>query len=137
MIVVLTRQLDDKDGVFGELSIDGAALCKTVEKRWHNNQRQVSCIPKGVYKCTKRHSPKYGHHWLLHDVPDRDLILIHNANWSHELLGCIGVGKAFSEGLDKKTGISAKMVTSSVATMQKLRAILPDSFTLEVKGIVG
>ena len=138
MMLILTRVEDHKDGVFGELWNGDKLLCRTVEKRWHNNQNQISCIPLGIYHCTKRTSQKYGHHWHLQDVPNRDLILIHNANWAHQLKGCIGVGKDFAEdGVDAKTGISAKMVVSSVATMQKLRAILPDSFDLEITGVVG
>jgi hypothetical protein len=136
MKLILTRLDNHKDGVFGEITLDGKVICKTVEKRWHNNQRQISCIPQGTYHCTKRISQKYGHHWHLQDVPDRDLILIHSANWAHELLGCIGVGKSIAIGADKKTGINAKMVTSSVATMQMLRAMLPDSFDLEITGVV-
>lgn len=137
MKLLLTRLEDHKDGVFGEITLDGKFLCKTVEKRWHNNQRQISCIPLGTYHCTKRFSAKYGHHWHLQDVPNRDLILIHIANWSHELLGCIGVGREFATGEDKKTGITAKMVTGSVTAMQRLRATLPDSFDLEIVGVVG
>jgi len=138
MKLTLTRLENHKDGVFGELKDGEKLLCYTVEKRWHNNQQQVSCIPLGTYHVTKRISQKYGHHWHLQDVPNRDLILIHNANWSHQLKGCIGVGKAIAEGgVDSKTGVTAKMVTGSVQTMQKLRALLPDSFDLEIVGVVG
>lgn len=136
MKLTLTRLDDHKDGVFGELHDGDKLLCRTVEKRWHNNQQQISCIPQGTYHCTKRISQKYGHHWHLQDVPDRDLILIHNANWAHQLKGCIGVGKDYAFGADPKTEILAKMVTQSVATMQKLRATLPDSFDLEITGVV-
>lgn len=138
MKLTLTRLDDHKDGVFGELKDGEKLLCKTVEKRWHNNQNQISCIPLGTYRVIKRISQKYGHHWHLQDVPNRDLILIHNANWSHQLKGCIGVGKDIAEdGLDANTGLKAKMVTQSVATMQKLRALLPDEFELEIVGVVG
>lgn len=136
MKLTLNRIEEHKDGVFGELWDGDKLLCRTVEKRWHNNEQRISCIPQGTYHCIKRIRQKYGHHWHLQDVPNRDLILIHNANWAHELLGCIGVGKDFATGLDKKTGITAKMVTSSVATMQRLRSMLPDSFDLEIKGVV-
>jgi hypothetical protein len=136
-MLTLKRLSDERDGVFGELLLDDELLCRTVERRWHNNQRMISCIPLGEYLCVKRVSPKYGHHWHLLDVPSRDLILIHNANWAHQLNGCIGVGKDFAVGTDKTTGIKAKMVTSSVSTMAMLRERLPDSFSIKIEGVVG
>jgi len=133
MSLILTRELQEhKDGTFGVLTMDGRELCKTVEKRWHNNQQRLSCIPQGTYHFKKRISEKYGHHWHIYDVEGRDLILIHNANWAHELLGCIGVGRDFAEMKDEKTGIWARGVTSSKLTMKKLRSILPEEGVLIV-----
>ena len=137
MRLTLVRLEDHKDGVFGELRDIDRVICRTVEKRWHNNQNQISCIPRGVYQVTKRVSEKYGHHWHILDVPKRDLILFHNANWSHQLKGCVGVGLGLSYGTDNKTGINAKMVTQSVATMDMLRETLPDEWEVEIMGVVG
>ncbi len=64
----------------------------TVELPWKNNRAKESCIPPGEYQVTIRHSPKYGKHYLINNVKGRDLILIHVANYTRELLGCIGVG---------------------------------------------
>lgn len=131
---LLLRDAEEhKDGWFGKLFDGDRRLCFTVEKRWHNNQQQVSCIPEGTYRALKRVSAKYGHHWHILDVDGRDLILIHNANWAHQLLGCIGVGAAIATMLDKKTGITARGVTSSVVTMARLRDILPDEFMLTIE----
>jgi hypothetical protein len=133
MRLTLERIRNSNDGLFGEIWLDDSTLlCRTVEKRWHDNKRKISCIPVGTYRCIKRTSSKYGHHWILQDVPNRDLILIHAANWSHELEGCIGVGRNFARGKDSKTGIEADMVTHSQPTMNMLREKLPDSFELEI-----
>jgi len=124
--------VESKDGNFGLFYLDEEPICKTVEKRWHNNQQQISCIPLGVYHYRKRFSEKYGWHWHIYDVPGRDLILIHNANWAHQLLGCIGVGDGFAVMKDDKTGITARGVTNSRATMDNLRGLLPDEGEIEI-----
>lgn len=74
-----------------------------------------SCIGKGTYALAPRYTEARGHHFILSnpelgiyrypsEVPDhlygRSLVLIHVANWAHELLGCIapGRGRGFLEG---------------------------------------
>jgi len=78
--------------------------CVMLELPWLANQRMISCIPKGSYLVTPRESPKHGEHWLIHDVPERDYILIHSANYAGsknpktgqpDLLGCIAPGVEF------------------------------------------
>lgn len=71
--------------------------CFTLELPWKNNQRKVSCIPAGTYKVRPRVSQKYGAHLHLLDVPGRDMILIHEANFVHQLLGCIAVGQSVQD----------------------------------------
>lgn len=88
MIMTLTR-LDSTDhGVFGHLTINGQAFdCVTLEN--HN-----LLIPEGSYKCSIYHSPRLNREViLLHDVPNRTMIEIHNANWEKQLEGCIAVGR--------------------------------------------
>lgn len=64
----------------------------TLELPDKNNERRVSCIPKGIYKLKKHVSPKFGKCFWLQDVPNRSEILIHPANYTRQLLGCIAVG---------------------------------------------
>ena len=101
---------------------------KTMELGWNDNKKRVSCIPKGVYTVVSRYSDKYKNHFHILDVPNRDFILIHPANYSRQLLGCIGVGAAHididADGL--------KDVTSSKATMQKILTIMPSKFKLTI-----
>lgn len=66
--------------------------CKTLELPWIDNNRRVSCIPAGKYKAIKHVSPKFGNCLWLKDVPNRSEILIHPANYVHQLLGCIALG---------------------------------------------
>ena len=100
MVLVLNR-IYFPEGTQGVLEWNGTIVCYTIELPWLGNQRRISCIPEGDYLLQLRFSPKFKWHFLLMNVPDRDLILIHPANDAKlELLGCIapvtlhtGIGK--------------------------------------------
>ena len=77
--------LNDKDFVIDEWY--------TLELPNKNNQRRVSCIPKGTYKASKHTSPKHGQSLWLRNVPNRSEILIHKGNYNSDILGCILIGK--------------------------------------------
>ncbi len=94
-----------------------------------NNKRKVSCIPKGTYTVVKRKSPKYGSHFHITNVPNRDMILIHLGNYFTDILGCVLVGKALTD-LNKD---GYHDVTSSKDTMKSLLGLLPDEFELKVE----
>ena len=101
----------------------------TLELPWKNNQRRISCIPPGTYKGVKRTSPKYGLHVHILDVPGRDLILMHNANYVTQLEGCVAVGEAIRD----INADGTLDVTNSVKTLKKLVSLLPDSFTIIIE----
>lgn len=103
--------------------------CVTLELPWRNNQVMISCIPKGVYKVVPRNSPKYGDHLHILDVPGRTLILIHQANYVDQLLGCIAVGESWSD--INKDGLLD--VTASVATKNRLLAYIQGLSSIEIK----
>ncbi len=74
----------------GVLYSGNEKLGYTIELPWKDNAKQVSCIPEGRYRLVRRKSKKYGDHFLVKDVPNRQLILIHPANDAvKELKGCI------------------------------------------------
>ena len=113
----------------GHLLFNGKEVAKTVELAWKNNNPRISCIPNGEYTVVRRFSAKYGNHFHITGVPGRQYILIHNANYHYQLLGCVAVGKAHTD-LDKDGYLD---VTESKATMRKLLMQLPQTFTLVVK----
>ena len=98
-------------GVFGELYKDNQFICYTVEQPWRDNRPFISCIPAGTYQIEPITTPKRGDTGVLvnHDLRvyatkgeagphDRFTCLIHSANWSHQLQGCIAFGEKLSWG---------------------------------------
>lgn len=127
MRVIIRRIANTKDGVFGVLVVDGMPICLTLEEEWLNNQRKISCIPAGSYKCVKYSGTKYKDVWLVQDVPNRSAILIHWGNTKDNTAGCILVGQFLADFPPRKG------IANSLQTYEKLRKILPDKFTLEIK----
>ena len=101
---------------------------KTVELAWRNNKRRESCIPAGIYKAIKHHSPKFGPCLWFQNVPGRSEILMHPANFWHDLLGCVGPGEKHID-ID---GDSCKDVTASRKTMNKILSLVPDEVEIQI-----
>lgn len=130
MKAILTRLSAESKQTLGRLELfDGTRKvfeCKTLELPWLDNQKQKSCIPTGTYTITARSSAKYGLHFLVNNVPNRDAILIHYGNYYTDILGCILVGATFTD----LNGDGFRDVTSSRDTLKKLLQIAPQGFTL-------
>lgn len=101
-------------------------LCDTLELPWRDNQRNISCIPAGSYKVTKREpSQKFNYpHFILHDVQERSWILIHIGNMVQETAGCILVGERRDTN---------DFIFNSRLTLRELHDTLPEQFTLTIK----
>lgn len=102
MNLVLKRVYADETQTLGVLSVLGVTgICyriyATVELPWLQNQKNVSCIPAGIYKFRERYSYKFGNHLELLGVPGRKLILIHFGNYKQDTQGCILVGSNHSD----------------------------------------
>ena len=94
--LLLIRDTFSKKSTIGELFINGERICDTLENPWQDNQRNISCIPEGVYPVRLRLPRESGTrdyiHLLVKDVKDRDYILIHIGNTAKDTSGCILVG---------------------------------------------
>ena len=128
MRITLKRITDDGVQTLGHLHLGNGKVYQTLELAWKNNAKQISCIPKGIYKVKKRTSKKYGEHFHILNVPNRDMILLHQANFHSQLRGCIAPGKGLSD-LNKDSRLD---VTSSKQAMKELLSYLPNSFELEI-----
>ena len=128
MNCILTRQPSTPQGTFGTLTdADSNILCVTCEQPWNDNKVGASCIPAGTYQCIPHDSPAHPNTWEIAGVPGRSAILIHNGNTDTQSEGCILVGDSFGT----INGMSA--VLNSIATLDKLRGILPDNFTIIIR----
>lgn len=120
---------DDNNGV--------AFDCDTLELKWNDNARRISCIPEGSYTCVHHFSPTFGECFWIKDVPHRSEVLIHTGNYAGsqnpktlrpDTLGCILVGN----GLIDISGDGIVDVVNSRVTMDSLIQVLPDVFTLNI-----
>lgn len=131
MHLTLTRFATHKNATLGMLDGQGVNLW-TLEDLWKENQRQISCIPTGEYKC-KPHGwngekVKFPKVWEVMNVPSRDAILIHAGNTERDTLGCILVGHGISRGA---------LVDSRKAIDLLRRKIGNNSFTLTIVAKAG
>lgn len=132
--VIITRSKGESSrewGTFGHLQIAGTGgaefTCVTLERPWLDNHRDdpvtpendSSCVPTGTYIIKPRLSPKHGRKlYELQDVPGRTNCQIHAANWAHELLGCIALGRT----IDFIGG--GKGITHSAVTLRAFMAAM-------------
>lgn len=134
--ISMVRDLVSTDQIKGQLFVlDQYANivfhCYTLELPWKKNRKRVSCIPEGRYNVRKRHSAKYKDHLHILDVPDRSFILIHEANYVRQLLGCIAVGENRVD-IDNDGLID---VTNSIATKKKLLSFLPQQTEIIISSL--
>lgn len=104
--------------------------CKAIELPDLGNQRNISCIPEGIYDCQKYVSPTKGNCFHVLNVKGRDSILIHKGNYingnKRDSLGCILCGEYF-EDINKDGSID---IGGSTKALQALLEIMPDEFKL-------
>lgn len=120
------------DGTFGTLSFPTGEVFYTAECPWIGNRPNVSCIPEGIYALGKRHSPivkkssgnMFSEGWELLNVPNRELIMIHPANFpTLDLKGCIAVGENY-QIIPDRTGVARNAVTRSKPAFRKVMELL-------------
>ena len=94
--LLLIRDTFSEKSTIGELFLNGERICDTLENPWLDNQRNISCIPAGVYdvrlRLPRESATREYIHLLVQDVPNRDWILFHRGNTAKDTRGCILVG---------------------------------------------
>lgn len=94
--LLLIRDTFSKESTIGELFINGERICDTLENPWVDNQRNISCIPEGVYpvrlRLPRESATRDYLHLLVEDVENRSYILFHRGNSAKDTRGCILVG---------------------------------------------
>ena len=130
MIVNINRQEFNKNEILGILSMNNKIICYTLENAWHNNEKNISCIPEGIYICKRHNSPKYGETFIITGVEDRTNILIHWGNTHINTKGCILTGSEVGYLDGERAVLSSKKAFNVL--MGELKDI--DEFILTIGG---
>jgi hypothetical protein len=100
----------------------------TLEDKWRNNEKMISCIPKGKYKIQRHQSPHFGECFKVLDVPNRSEILIHAGNTQKDTNGCILLGLMYGT-----IGTTAAILSSRAAIANFMTEMIKvDEAELEV-----
>jgi len=83
MKLLLIRNKFNHNAVIGDLYVDNIYFCYTLENKKY-------LLKEGIYNIVIRYSPKFKR--LMLAIEDNLTIMIHPANKSDELQGCIAVG---------------------------------------------
>lgn len=134
-VITLERTYNENE-TFGVMKLPTGEILQTIELPNKNNQQRVSCIPEGEYILKLRESPivrktskgKYLRGWEVTDVPNRTFIMIHIANTTKDILGCIGVGMV--RGMLAGT---PAVLRSSEAFNIFMKALTENEYTLVIK----
>lgn len=108
-------------------------LWHTIERPDLDNQRNISCIPEGVYEVKPYSSEKYPEVWEVQNVKDRSKILFHWGNWTSDTDGCVIVG--MGSGYMHNQGVNGKAVYNSRAAIANMKHVLgyPSTFNLYIR----
>ena len=105
--IYLTRFSYSPWGTFGRLYVPFGFECFTVERPWHSNARNESCIPEGEFRLRACRFHRGGYDTLEVLVPGRSHILFHRGNTMDDVLGCICPGTSLGF-LESRPGAGAK-----------------------------
>lgn len=116
--LLIIRDTFTEKSTIGRLFINGESFCDTLENPWIDNQRSISCIPKGNYKVRLRYPRESATrdylHLLVQDVPNRDYILFHRGNTAKDTSGCILVGKGREQDIVENSRLAMDLVMQEI-----------------------
>tara|TARA_R100000541_G_scaffold9480_3_gene17182 strand:- start:2190 stop:2603 length:414 start_codon:yes stop_codon:yes gene_type:complete len=94
--LLIVRETYTDESVIGKLYLNGEFISYTLELAWNNNEKSISCVPRGVYDCkvrlAKDSASRNYDHLILEEVPNRSYILFHRGNSAKDSRGCILTG---------------------------------------------
>jgi len=109
--LLLIRDYFSDKSVMGKLYCNGEFISHTLELAWKDNQKSISCIPRGEYKCRVRLARESATrdyiHLLVENVKDRSYILFHRGNYPSDSKGCILTGT--HRGIDADKILESKI----------------------------
>ena len=131
----ILRLDQNAQGTYGILCDDDKKeWCKTLELPWQDNQTGVSCIPAGTYQCFRRHSEHFNCEvFEIGGVPNRSDVLIHPANYTSQLRGCVALGTSFADLNGDGTTDVASSRKAFDAFMQRMHGV--NGFALTITDV--
>lgn len=136
----LIRYYGDFYCTLGIITVEGIIdpIWHTIELPWKDNEKFISCIPKGSYICVPIKNEKYNPYpdiWRLQDVPNRQGIDIHVLNRAEQSEGCIGPGLSagYMKYKNPDVGMGKAVLNSSAAMSQMKTVIGWEKFELTVR----
>jgi hypothetical protein len=136
--VYLIRTFTSDQGTEGFLFTEDFRFnCKTLECPWRDNQKNISCIPSGIYTTTIKYSPKFGSVYWITNVPNRSGILIHSGNLAGDVSkgykthvnGCILLGREHGYLGDQRAILNSRVTVSSFKSI-----MANQTFQLQILG---
>jgi len=136
----LVRHESGDQGTVGAILAGELPLCYTLEPPWRDNRPNRSCIPSGRYLVISHRSPRFGHVYLVTDVPGRSHILFHAGNFGGDVdlgyrthtQGCILPGSRQGR-LAADGRLQRAVLASRMATRQLFSRLGNEPFVLTVE----
>ncbi len=130
-ILFLKRKLNNRNltnlaGTLGKVYDDKENfICVSLELPDLDNQTGISCIPTGIYECTRDETGKH-QYYKVNGVKDREIVEIHPANKPSELRGCLAFGRKWA------VVNSEAYISTSRPTLDNLLKRYPKGFYLVI-----
>ena len=119
--LLLIRDTFSKKSTIGELFLNGERICDTLENPWVDNQRNVSCIPEGIYpvrlRLPRESASRDYLHLLVQEVPNRDWILFHRGNTAKDTSGCILVGLGSQQDVVNNSRLAMDLLMKEIINL--------------------
>ena len=116
--LLLIRDTFTDESTIGELFLNGERMCDTLELPYRDNERSISCIPKGEYKVRLRlpreSATRDYLHLLVQDVKDRSYILFHRGNSAKDTRGCILVGQGSQQNIVHNSTLAMDLLIKEI-----------------------
>lgn len=152
MILSLRRDMPGELVTLGVMRVNDTRF-QTIERPWipnlyggHSGEKFISCIATGLYRVERFTRPS-GERAFRLSCPELDvyrdddevlqagkepracrtLVLMHIANYVHDVIGCIGVGE------ERKFVGGRWMVTKSKQSMARLREIIGTDLDIKLR----
>lgn len=132
MNITLKRTQFLANCTMGQISLTDGTVIYSLELPWKDNQKDISCVPPGVYNLIPYTSPKHDSTWYLENESlgvggngaERSFCEIHSANWASQLEGCIALGLQHSPMYNPQEGEIVPAVEDSMLAINRIKNVL-------------